>query len=474
MDCRREIRAWPAALLVLAALLCVPLLRLVFEPAPPAGALPQQVIRRTPCQTGPLPGEYRTAVFPDPKEVFAELRGELRIERPGTVRDREEVLHDVEPDPLPQHVSEDAVAPAVEVPACVIEAALAPMRCFHVPVTLSHDRYERLRRLGGSCETAVAVNEALRWMCRRRSVDGGWPGGEAGKPDLRATGLALVAFLAEEHTARTGWYRREVSAGLGRLIGRQGGDDRIGEGAAHGISTLCLSLVARDCEQRSRDAARQAVALTLNSQAENSGWAAAPGAPPDIETTLWHVLALAHARRAGLGFPQRSRQGAWQLLNDLEVGDGCFRRSSRAGRPDPESTAMGLFCRILLGAPRDSREVTRGLKALIASLPKTREEMKARSPAYWAFGSCAAFRCGGPEWPQWNSIMKTAVLDGQRSGASRGGPPGDPNGSWDPWDGEGRKRSRLEATVLNSIALGVYRSNIHLTWRLLNGRLVRF
>ncbi len=142
---------------------------------------------------------------------------------------------------------------------------------------------------------AEAVEAGLAWLARAQRTDGAWAG-----PTLRSedgaefsystglTGLALLAFLAEGHSGRSGPYAATVRRGLDLLLSRQRvsgliGFDRGNYMYDHAIAALALleaSMMTRD--EGLSAAAAAAVNFTVAAQNETGGWGYTSRSPNNV------------------------------------------------------------------------------------------------------------------------------------------------------------------------------------------------
>jgi len=91
-----------------------------------------------------------------------------------------------------------------------------------------------VEKMGGNQESEKAVDRGLAFLARQQEPDGRWTMVmDDGKPgrrprsqhDMAATGLAVLAFLAADHSpAKDGPYKQTVTDGLDFLIDHQGDD----------------------------------------------------------------------------------------------------------------------------------------------------------------------------------------------------------------------------------------------------------
>jgi hypothetical protein len=342
---------------------------------------------------------------------------------------------------------------------------------------------------GGTRPTNLAVHEGLVWLQRHQDADGRWDADEfmkhdtAGEPcdgpgnpteDVGVTGLALLAFLGDGSTMRTGPFKSAVRTGVEWLRDQQ--DPRTGfigtpshrdAMYGHAIATLAL------CEAYGlsrhpglRKHAQRAIDYVIAARNPGAVWRYQPqGGDNDTSITGWMVLCLVSAREFGLSIDPAALvcAGAWlDQVTDPSTGRAGYtrrgelssRRAEMQRRFPPEKsesmTAVGLLCRVFLGQdPATTPVMTTAAKTLLQRPPRWDTSAGTIDMYYWYYGSFALYQIGGKVWDAWNTEMTAAVLKSQRHD-------GNAKGSWDPVDAWGEDGGRVYSTAMMTLCLEVY------------------
>ncbi|MCA8953264.1 MAG: terpene cyclase/mutase family protein, partial [Planctomycetes bacterium] len=353
------------------------------------------------------------------------------------------------------------------------------------------------RRKGGNGTGAPksiqpTIARALEWLARHQDEDGRWDCDLFGKHDLPGfaacdgagssvhdigvTGLALLAFLGDNHTMRSGSYREVVRRGVLWLREQQQPNGLFGTNTSHDyIYDHAIAAYAM-CEAYglSRYTTLQPVAQNainyLESHRNPYGvWRYQPhDLDNDTSVTGWCVMAYESAKYFGLTVNQTALDLAANWFD--QVSDATGRHgyralgelSSRKGgdhatrfpvEKGEAMTAVGLFCRFFLGQDPKEKTVMQAATALIGQKPPVWDEAGgAIDHYYWYYATYAMFQVGGRPWTEWQKHLQKAVVKTQHSDA------GDKNrlGSWDPvgaWGGDG---GRVYSTAILTLTLQAY------------------
>jgi hypothetical protein len=322
-----------------------------------------------------------------------------------------------------------------------------------------------LEQRGGDPQTEEAVQRALAWLAAHQSDDGRWSSrdfddacGECGGKasvgaDAAVTGLAVLCFLGADHTpAKDGPYRDTVSRAIGWLLAQQAdnGDLRHGESMyTHAIVTIALAETAgmtKDKDSRLSAPLARALRFIDRARSRQGGWRYEPGQAGDTSVLGWQVMAMISARRAGITVSPDSLEAATSFLDSMSAGAPGIYAYQADRPPTPSMTAEGLFCRQLLGDPRDSPRTAESLSVLARNPPKWG---KSSTTYYWYYATLALFQHGGSEWDTWNAVVKRELLAHQRTG-------GKAAGSWDPADRWSTTGGRIYQTAICTLSLEVY------------------
>ena len=355
----------------------------------------------------------------------------------------------------------------------------------------------RARQLGTRArEIRAPLERGLDWLAAHQGLDGGWDcdgfevecarrnkqacGGSGLEPyDVGVTALALLAFLGDGNTAHAGEHHEVVLRGVRWLLAQQDPESGLIGGTAghaltynHALATLALCEVASCTDSPAVQVpARRAVERILEAQNPGAGWrySLAPDGKSDTSVTGWMVQALCAARAAELPLADEALRDAFagalawiDAASDPESGrvgyDGRGTRSSRVEginvhfpvESGEAMTAVGLFCRFLLGQdPARGVQLERHAALLLRALPVWAPEDYGCDLYYWAYGTEAMAQMGGAWWKAWRAALWSALLGSQRADA----PDSCSGGSWDPLGPWGYAGGRVYSTALALLCL---------------------
>jgi hypothetical protein len=325
-------------------------------------------------------------------------------------------------------------------------------------------RKELITRMGGSDETEAAVALALDWLGRHQSPDGRWDSdefddgcGRCGsgthiEADVALTGLAVLSFLAADHTHfKKGPYQERVDRALRWLISQQGrdGDLRGGETMySHGIATIALAEgLAMTADDRLVQPVHRAVFFIYAARnLDVGGWRYDPGQPGDTSVLGWQIMALKSAERAGMEIPAGCYETGQRWLQRVAEQPGSGLYSYRPGRrPTPAMTAEAMYTLQLMGARRDEPRMRLSAAYLTQNLPDWDEA----NTYYWYYATLALHQHQGRSWQRWNEEMKRELIGNQVRDGS-------PAGSWPPTDRWAAVGGRVYQTALCALMLESY------------------
>jgi hypothetical protein len=339
-----------------------------------------------------------------------------------------------------------------------------------------------LREMGGNESSEDAVSLALQWLAKHQSPEGYWdvdgfdsrcggcrsPGFQA-NCDAAITGLALLGFLAQNHTHKSveSPYRSNVRAAVDWLVRGQEPGGSLAQGDerytmyGHGIATLALSeayILTRD--ETLRAPLQRAANLILASQnTTTGGWRYLPQPPirGDTSITGWQVLALTSLSSAGFTVPEKALDLARHWF-DVEVAGGHHGGIFGYSSPEEPRVAMvaeGMYARFLLGARRTDRNIEEAARYIHT---ETRNAGYLDNLYLVYYGSLALYNYQGWIWERWNLEVRNFLVKTQhRSGTLAGS--WDPNGPWSEAGG------RVLSTCFATLALEVYYRYLPLYWR---------
>ena len=404
---------------------------------------------------------------------YAEKLGEqLEVDLPGPTGN-EKRPDAADPILVDLPLVEDPVAggPQLDLAAVLSSAGTAPVGTggdLSVPsIGLSLTGREKgakralLAAYGGTSTTEGAVQLGLEWLSRqqdRRSglwrLNGPYSDGGAADNALAATALALLAFQGAGETHQEGNHRPVVSRGLDALLKMQDAEGNFfREGVAnHRLYSQALASIAV-CElygmtkdQRFRKPAQKALDYAVKIQTPHlGGWRYAPRQDTDTSVTGWFVMALQSGLMAGLEVPSPTLEAITKYL-DTATKDGSTYAYQRGREETLPMTAEALLCREYLGWQRDDPRLRKGGDYLL----QNPVDYDAENVYYWYYATQVLHHLGGPEWEQWNRVMRERVPGQQVAD-------GPERGSWSPrTDRWGLHGGRLFTTCLSIYMLEVY------------------
>ncbi|MGI9429233.1 MAG: hypothetical protein ACR2NM_11290, partial [Bythopirellula sp.] len=245
-----------------------------------------------------------------------------------------------------------------------------------------------LRVGGGTKSSEKAVLQGLEWLARHQYPDGSWNfdhtlsecNGRCGNPGTAtkaraaATGLALMAYLGAGHTQENGRYQRMVYNGisaLGRLmkVTKNGGSFHEPEGNmySHGIATMALcEAYAMTGDPVLREPAQAAIDFVCYAQdPTGGGWRYKPRQPGDTSVVGWQIAALKSGYLSNLNVPPLVIKRASGFLEMVLTDDGSrYAYNTDFAKGHEACTAIGVLCRMYMGAKRDDYGVTAAVDTL--------------------------------------------------------------------------------------------------------------
>ncbi|MEM9351821.1 MAG: prenyltransferase/squalene oxidase repeat-containing protein [Planctomycetota bacterium] len=318
------------------------------------------------------------------------------------------------------------------------------------------------------------------------------------RTDCASTGLALLCFLGAGYTHQDGPYQETVQGGLYFLtqqmrLTRRGGDLRgrsgeplfkgrdfvekdglisilrggveivspAGDMYTQGIATLALcEAYGMTQDPELAGPARSAAEFIINAQYPSGGWRYKPkwellreGVPEkdqflqgDTTITGWQVTALKSALLAGIDVPRSLWYRVADFLDTVQSDGGSvygYTKPDKNKRKKRTTTAIGLFCRMMLGWPIEHRPLQKGLGRLADETPGGNHMY------YNYYASQVLHHAGGRGWERWNQRNRTYLVRSQ-------GRRGHERGSWffdEEWTDYG---GRLYSTTMAILTLEVY------------------
>jgi len=345
-----------------------------------------------------------------------------------------------------------------------------------------------LRAKGGH-DTARAIELGLEWLKQHQDPDGRWDADGfmmndadadtcdgAGNPvhDVGVTGLALLAFLGDGSTMRTGPYRQEIVNGISWLRHQQDNRGLFGADASrdyiydHAIGTLAMVEAYGLSEYRIlRKYAQRGIDYLELHRNPGGVWRYQPASNSnDTSVTGWAVLAYKSAQDFGLHINEDAMTCAlewFDAVTDPETGRcGYTRRGEGSSRHPGDHvdrfpldrgealTGVGLMCRFFLGQdPRENPVMRRAADRLLEKPPVWNADDGSIDHYYWYYGTYALYQMGNPYWREWSRYVTKAVVKTQRAD-------GPFRGSWDPIGVWGEDGGRIYSTATLILTLEAY------------------
>jgi hypothetical protein len=397
----------------------------------------------------------------DPEEEARDLAVQAKPVRPGTgpefagssnPRPREGIGPAVEPGPESPDFPGRAEPPpdaVIHLPKRKVDPALEKVDAGKWRERIPRDRrllaffearggeiqQNELREAFGAQGVEKAVKAGLGWLARQQQPDGSWKGpvvrlesGGEGTYGAGLTGLALLAFLGEGHTTRSGDHAAAVRRGVEYLLSEQKVTGLIGADAGnamynHGIAALALleaSLGGRD--EALSTAAAMAVMYAVSAQNADGGWGYTSRAPEnDTSVAAWLTHLLRMSKLAGnQGVISPLVQAHRSLLARTDAEGRVGYRSRLAFPNGPHGlTAAGMFGLAMTSHTLDRELVERQLKVVLERPPiaGTDTAFQPVNDLYFAyFGSLALQQVGSEAaWKQWWPPLQAALLKAQEA-----------------------------------------------------------
>ena len=342
-------------------------------------------------------------------------------------------------------------------------------------------------RNGGKAP-ARSIELGLKWLRDHQDEDGKWDSDgfmkhdEEGEPcdgagngvhDVGATGLALLAFLGEGSTMRSGPYRENIKNGVRWLRANQQDNGLFGTNASndyiygHAIAAyaMCEAYGLSNYTTLKRYA-QKGLNYLESHRNPYSVWGYQPrGNGNDTSVTGWCIMAY----ESGKYFDLQVNDNALKLCNVWldQVTDSTGRAGYRkVGEPSSRHpgdhmtrfptekgeamTAVSLFCRFFMGQdPKEKTTMTDAANLIMAKPPVWDEQGGSIDHYYWYYATYAMYQMGGDYWKDWSKKVNTAVVKNQRLD-------GNFTGSWDPVGVWGDDGGRVYSTATLVLTLQAY------------------
>jgi hypothetical protein len=341
----------------------------------------------------------------------------------------------------------------------------------------------------GNPPTDTSIELALQWLRAHQDADGKWDadqfmkhdaagsaicdGPGNGVHDVGVTGLALLAFLGDGSTMRSGPYREVIRRGVNWLRSQQQENGLFGTAASHDFIYDHAIATYAMCEafglsgyQLLRPAAQRGIDYLEQHRNPYGVWRYQPrDGDNDTSVTGWCIMAYEAGRHFGLQVNTGALQLAATWLDSVTDASG-MHGYSKLGEPSARKpgdhatrfpvdrgaamTAVGLFCRYFLGQePKEKPVMLAAAKLLLQKPPNWDAAAGSIDHYYWYYATYALYQVGGPQWIAWQKRLEPALLQHQHKS------PTEPNlrGSWDPAGAWGEDGGRVYSTAILALTL---------------------
>jgi len=341
----------------------------------------------------------------------------------------------------------------------------------------------------GGPQTPPCVLRGLEWLAAHQDDDGRWDADGFMKHDDQAlevcdgpgnavhdvgcTALALLAFLGENNTTRSGPYRTVVRRGVNWLRKQQQESGLIGGRMSHdyvydhAIAAYALCEACGLSDSRLLQKPAQRALDYLESHRNPYGvWGYQPqDLTNDISVTGWAIMAYKSGKYFGMQVSDAALKNCDVFLDGVcdstgrhgyrKAGEGSSRKPGRHGVEFPSEkthalTAVGLFCRFFLGQDPREQSVMKASAKLLNTLPPVWDEQAGSiDHYYWYYATYALFQMGGSEWRRWQRAVEKVVPEHQHQQESQK----NLYGSWDPVGAWGEDGGRVYSTAILTLTM---------------------
>jgi hypothetical protein len=332
--------------------------------------------------------------------------------------------------------------------------------------------------------TREAIARGLTWLALHQAADGHWglhnfsltfrdkprSGGKVlpcdcdsgvnRNDDIAGTAFGILPFLGAGITHKSGSkkgdidYSATVRDGLNYLQRKQDRNGSFGTSLyAQALAALAVCEAYRlTADSSLKPAAQKAVDFICYAQnLTDGGWRYAPKQAGDLSVTGFHLTALKSAQHAGLDVPPATLRRVGAFLDASESKDrGGYAYMPGMGESQT-MTAVGLLCRLYLGADPQDPGIRAGLARLNGYSPGG-----ANSSYLDFYVTRLMHKVGDEDWERWDrgrdgkGGLRAVLLTAQEHNAAA---PTHAEGSWGPQlAGDG---GRMMATSFSLLCLEV-------------------
>lgn len=282
----------------------------------------------------------------------------------------------------------------------------------------------------GGAGTEAAVDAGVDWLVRTRASEGCW---ERGTPrSLEATAWALLALGGMgADVLESGATNEAAASGLTWLLAQQRPDTgRYATPLCYELRSHALALwsaaemaALQPLPALRASLERAAQALVAETTPDGGFPRDVGGREADVLATLYGALALTVLDVEGLADVGAARRRALEHLAARTGKDGALAEPETR---TPAATAAAAFLRLIEGLdPTGDPALGRQIGWMIAHPSNIEPRHPQLDAEYLMFGAWTSIQVGGQVWTDWNTRMKTQLLQVQKRA-------GDHSGSWEP------------------------------------------
>ncbi len=342
----------------------------------------------------------------------------------------------------------------------------------------------------GGRATAAAIEAGLEWLKNHQDEDGKWDADEFMKHDVEGapcdgagnavhdvglTGLALLAFLGDGSTLRSGPYRDVIKKGVNWLRNQQDPTSGLfGTNASHDfiydhILAAYAMTEAYGLSESSilRPYAQKGLNYLEYHRNPYMVWRYQPrDNDNDTSVTGWGVMVYKSAQDFKLQVNEQAFKNIeiwFDQVTDPATGKaGYTKRGEPSSRHPGEHgtrfpvdkgealTAAALLGRFFLGqVPKDKPIMSAAANTILSKPPIWDEKTGTIDMYYWYYASYALYQMGGRHWKEWSAKLTDAIVKPQRMD-------GNFKGSWDPKGAWGEDGGRVYSTAICVLTLEAY------------------
>ena len=317
-------------------------------------------------------------------------------------------------------------------------------------------RAQLLQKYGGSAASESAVESALQWIADHQLADGSWNLDHSFGPTVNnhprtspnpgasrdatfgATALALLPFLGNGHTHKTGKYKQVVFDGLKFLMKRPNRVrnglsywDEDGEMYSHGlVSIVFAESFAMTQDEKLRDFVEGTINFISDAQDPvGGGWRYTFRQKGDTSAVGWQIMALKSAKLCGIDVNPRTIKLATKFLDSVSIDYGAYYgyefkpEKTNAGEYHAgyrARTAVGLLCRMYMGWDRDRQGIETGVNWFAERGPDVKIDDTVNM-YYNYYATQVMKHYEGEKWRKWNEEMRDFLVETQeKEGPAKG------------------------------------------------------